>query len=284
MKATLKAGLLVGASTLALGFLMASPAKAFDTVNWRWDADVDETVTKNVKIDIHIDPNGLAMVEDLQVFVGNVKAYSTVSDIDNFQPKAKSDHHDYSFDFSKSVPIDAVKDLASVVSAATAVANNTSITADTAVELHEGQFAFGGVRPYVTLDSVGGGNSWSSGNSNLDLAAILLIGLAEGGLTKAKIEAKSDVYDIKNASVDSSATAVANNLSVNVTATGPNRLLMGDVTQLAIADVTASSKVNDVTLSNYTNLGTALGRPIVSSVATAVGNNKTINVSAPAVH
>jgi hypothetical protein len=281
MKATLKAGLLVGASTLALGFLMATPAKAFDTVNWRWDADVDETVKKNVDIDIHIDPNGLTMVEDLQVFVGNVKAYSTVSDIDNFQPKTKSDHHDFSFDFSKSVSLDAVKELPSVVSSATAVANNTSITGDTAVEIHEGQFAFGGVRnDYIGVPELG----FSSGNSNLDLAALLLIGLGEGVLKKADIEAKSTVYDIKNASVDSSATAVANNLSIDITANGPNRLLMGDVTQFAIADVKASSKVNDVTLSNYSNLGSALGRPIVSSVATAVGNNKSINVSAPAIH
>jgi hypothetical protein len=278
MKATFKAGLLVGASTLALGFLMATPAKAFDTVNWRWDADVDETVTKNVKIDIHIDPTGLVMVEDLQVFVGNLKATSTVSDIENNQPKIHVEHHDY--DFSKHVSLDAVKELPSVVSAATAVANNTSITADTAVELHEGQFAFGGVRnDYVGTPNVG----WSSGNSNLDLAGLLLIGLAEGALKKADIDAKSNVYDIKNASVDSSATAVANNLSVNITATGPNRLLMGDVTQFAIADVTATSKVNDVSFSNYTNLGSALGHPIVNSVATAVGNNKSINVSAPVI-
>jgi len=281
MRATFKIGLLIGASTIALGVLAAAgPAKAFDTVNWRWDADVDETVDKTVKIGINIYPNGLTMVEDLQVFVGNVKATSRVSDIDNFQPKSHSDHH-YWFDFSRDESIDAVKNLGSVVSAATAVANNTNITADTAVELHEGQFAFGGVRhePYLGIDG-----SATSGNTNLELAGVLLLGLAEGGLTKAKIEATSNVYDIKNATVDSSATAVANNLNVNVAATGSNRLLMGDVTQLAIADVTATSKVNDVSLYNYTNLGSALGRPIVSSVATAVGNNKSINVATPVVH
>lgn len=59
---------------------------------------------------------------------------------------------------------------------------------------------------------------------------------------------------------------------------------MGDVTQFAFADVTATSKVNDVSLYNYSNLGSSLARPIESSVATAVGNNKSITVTAPAVH
>ena len=71
---------------------------------------------------------------------------------------------------------------------------------------------------------------------------------------------------------------------VSVAATGPNRLLMGDVTQFAVADVTATSKVHDIELENYINLASStLGRPIVSSVATAVGNNKSITVTAPVI-
>jgi Na+/H+ antiporter NhaD/arsenite permease-like protein len=96
---------------------------------------------------------------------------------------------------------------------------------------------------------------------------------------KAKIRATSTVDGILNATVDSSATAVANNLTVSM---GPNGLLIGDVTQFAYADVTARSKVTDVTLNNYTGLG-SLTRPIVSSVATAVGNNASISVKAPVV-
>jgi hypothetical protein len=333
MRATLKTGLLVGASTIALGLIGATtPAKAFDTVNWRWDADVDETVTKNVRININLDPKGMVMVEDLQVFVGNAKATSTVYNINNKQPEGNppdsltvkfhygpgddpghlvddgfqspevksatvNDHDGFTngkfhegtvsatLDLSKlekEPAIDAVKELPSVVSTATAVANNTSITTDTAVQLHEGQFAFGGVGE-INLGNSNEDNRWYSGNSNLSLANILLGALGEGGLTKSKIDAKSTVYDITNASVDSSATAVANNLSVKVTATGPDRLLMGDITQFAVADVTATSKVSDVSLENYFNLGSPLGRPIVSSVATAVGNNKSITVTAPTV-
>jgi hypothetical protein len=333
MRATLKTGLLVGASTIALGLIGATtPANAFDTVNWRWDADVDETVTKNVHININLDPKGMVMVEDLQVFVGNVKATSTVYDINNKQPEGNTpdsltvkfhygpgddpghlvndgfqspevksatvnDHDGFTngkfhegtvsatLDLSKlekEPAIDAVKELPSVVSTATAVANNTNITTDTAVQLHEGQFAFGGTREPLNVGISNEDNRWYSGNSNLSLANILL-GAIGDGLTKSKIDATSTVYEIKNASVDSSATAVANNLNVKVTASGPDRLLMGDVTQFAYADVTATSKVNDVSLENYFNLGSALGRPIVSSVATAVGNNKSITVTAPIV-
>ena len=91
------------------------------------------------------------------------------------------------------------------------------------------------------------------------------------------------MYNILNASVDSTATAVANNLSVNVAPTsGQDSLVIADVVQFANADVTAKSKVHDVSLNNYTNLG-IINRPIVNSVATAVGNNKSITVATPVV-
>jgi hypothetical protein len=55
---------------------------------------------------------------------------------------------------------------------------------------------------------------------------------------------------------------------------------MADYTQAAFANVSAASSVTNVSLNSYTNLGT-IDRPIVNSVATAVGNNMNIKVSAP---
>lgn len=160
---------------------------------------------------------------------------------------------------------DALTELPEVISAATAVGNNTSITADTAVQLHEAQWAIGDVSiPPQGED--GGGFTWSR----------------VVGIEKAEISATSDVYDILNASVDSSATAVGNNLTVDIEAEGSDRLAIADVIQVSIANVTATSNVSDVDLYNYTNLG-ALDRPIVNSVATAVGNNKSFSVNAPSV-
>jgi hypothetical protein len=181
-----------------------------------------------------------------------------------------------------SAPIDAVTQLPRVVSAATAVGNNVSITTDVPVQLHEGQFTFGG----ISGDSVASSDGVATGgiNTNLLLAGLGLLELANGNLVKANISATSDVYNILNASVDSTATAVANNLSVNVAPSSPdNALLIGDATQFSYADVSAASRVHDVTLNNYVNLGSPLGRPIVSSIATAVGNNKSITVLTPVV-
>jgi len=53
--------------------------------------------------------------------------------------------------------------------------------------------------------------------------------------------------------------------------------LMADLTQFNYANGTASSSVTDLNVNNYANLA-ALDGPLVSSVATAVGNNVSISV------
>jgi hypothetical protein len=162
-------------------------------------------------------------------------------------------------------PIDALTQLPEVISEATAVGNNTTIDTDGAVELHEAQILVGDVEfPTYGPDYDGG---------------VSILGFS---IDPATVSATSTVYDILNASVDSSATAVGNNLAIAIEAEGPDRLLMADITQISVANVTATSTVYDVSLNNYINLG-ELDRPIVSSVATAVGNNKSISVSVPDV-
>lgn len=186
--------------------------------------------------------------------------------------------------------LNAETDLPSVISAATAVANNLSVESEVGVQLHVGQFAFGdgSGSPSVQFGGgygggYGGGHHGSSGNSNLTLADSLTELVLDGGLVKADIKATSKVTDILNATVDSSATAVGNNLSVAVGPVSPeNALVIADITQFSYADVTAKSKVKDVTISNYTGLG-GLTRPIVNSTATAVGNNASISVKTPVV-
>lgn len=174
--------------------------------------------------------------------------------------------------------LDAVTELPSIVSAATAVSNNLSITTDVALQLHSGQFLVG----------EGSGESsgpayYGTGNSSLTIAAALASLALNGDLVKSEVKATSTVSDILNATVDSSATAVGNNLSVSVEpVSASNALLIGDVTQFAFADVTAKSTVKDITISNYTGLGN-LTRPVVNSVATAVGNNASITVKTPVV-
>ena len=168
----------------------------------------------------------------------------------------------------------------SIVSAATAVANNTSITSDTSLELHEGQFAYNvGEGSTETLPGMG------IDNSNLTVASVLGVYALTGNIESADVKATSTVSDILNASVDSSATAVVNNMTVSLApVTSSDSLVIADIVQFAFADVTAKSTVTDVSLNSYTGLGSLSG-PVVNSAATAVGNNKsiTVGVAVPAL-
>jgi len=63
----------------------------------------------------------------------------------------------------------------------------------------------------------------------------------------------------------------------------PDVALISDVTQFAYANVSASSNVYDVNLNHYTGLG-SLDQPVINGAATAIGNNLSIKVGAPAIN
>ncbi len=330
MNSIIKAGLLASVSVVAISLMATAPVRAFDSVDWTWDATVTETVVKNVNVNINIAPTGMTMIEGLQGSIGDVTATSIIEGATNTQPASAGTvdlgNVDFQFHYGlggtgvvvledsfksanvlsgtvdegdempningtvvgtlalgtvevpASAVLSAATDLASVLSTATAVANNMSIASDVATELHIGQFAIGD-----GSGELGSVPDFGTNNSHMTVAGALASLALNGSLTKAKIEAKSTVSDILNASVDSSATAVGNNLTVAVApATAADGLLIGDVVQFAYADVKANSKVTGVTLSNYSGLG-SLTRPVVSSVATAVGNNASITVKTPVV-
>lgn len=180
-------------------------------------------------------------------------------------------------------------DLPAVASAATAVGNNQSIESSVSIELHDGQFLFGG----FTEASNGGLEELlaitpDTGNTHTDIAAALMLAGGMGLIEPATVTADSTVTNILNASVDSDATAVGNNMSVDLAAFTPDDAFMiADVTQVAYADVSATSLADAITIEGYSDLGAAgFGNgedqtPIVKSTATAVGNNLSIKVSSP---
>ncbi|MEO3432979.1 hypothetical protein [Inquilinus sp. CAU 1745] len=149
----------------------------------------------------------------------------------------------------------AISQLPEVISTATAVGNNASIESTVAVNADAEQSLYG---------------DWY--------------------FDAAKVEAVSDVSYILNATVDSTATAVGNNYSLTVDpATPDDAVVTANISQYSHANVNAVSNVHDVTLQGYYNLGVdelanddldVLGRPIVSSIATAVGNNISVSVGA----
>lgn len=204
---------------------------------------------------------------------------------------------EFEVDPSEVATLDAV-DLPQMYSVATAVGNNQNIESSVALQLHDGQFLFGGFAaestgPDGNLQNLAAvvNNIPDTGNTHTTAAAALTLGGALGLITPASVSANSTVYDILNASVDSTATAVGNNMNATLDAfTADDALVMADITQYGYADINATSSVYDISVNNYANLGGVnmgpLGDPqipLVSSVATAVGNNFAIKVSSPSV-
>lgn len=202
----------------------------------------------------------------------------------------------------------AAVDLPKVENAATAVANNQSISADVPIYLHDAQFAAGAFTPTCSDGDSNAGcpdefgfllgaygvtildNQLDGINEHTSIAGLLTVAAATGFIEPASITASATVSDVLNAYVENSATAVTNNASFSVlSGTQANHIVVADLTQWGYANVGASASVGGVTLDNYTGFGAAgLGgggdiTPIVSNSATAVGNNLSIKVGSPAI-
>jgi hypothetical protein len=206
---------------------------------------------------------------------------------------------------------DALKELPKVEAVATAVGNLVSIESDTAVQESSLQVLFDDVDPHrrrrgeggnniPVVASTGGGHvdfedadfdldadlslqdskyDLDSGNYNHDVA--LLLGLAAGAglIEQADIKAESEAEYILNAQVLSSATAIGNVKSIGVETDVPdNGLVIADITQLSVANISADASAKNIELVNYTNLG-KLEDPIVAATATAIGNAVNISVN-----
>lgn len=246
MRRTYKRTLLASAAgaALAIGFGIGS-ANAFDRSYWTFNLDIDPCVD----IRLNLDPDSMTSVEADQISTGDIKAVSIVKDITINQPDTGNGHDDghghdnWSHSMSPEA-LDALTQLGSIVSAATAVANNVNVSTETQAT-------------FADISQLANGGFWHGGD----------------------VSAKSIVDDIANLSVDSSATAVSNNANLAVSlASLSNASVVANVRQTSLMDVSAVSVVKDVTLSNYQNLG-QLTVPVVSSVATAVGNNLNVSVT-----
>ncbi|QSV17654.1 hypothetical protein [Photobacterium ganghwense] len=217
-------------------------AHAFDSVYWEWNANVDTSVTQTVTANTDLIPTGLTMVENEQLMLGTVTSISSVTGVENI-----------SLDPLLSYSLD---DLAKIESTATAVGNNASIESDVKTDVDSSQ-TFGGVDATLATGLTG------------TLADITLPGI---------VSATSTVIGTINASVDSSATAVANNLAIDLTTTsGQDAFLVANNTQTSVANVNSLSTVDVAVVTGYSDLGT-LADPFVSSVATSVGNNLDVKV------
>lgn len=233
-------GILV--STIAL--FAAYPAFAFDTVTWDWDADVVSTVVTAATSDIAVTPDGLEQIESEQSTLGDFASTASTLGVSN---NALSS-------LSTGIVLD---DVAAVETTATALANSASLTSDVSMQFDSSQ-SYGGV-DLLGLTGLTGG-----------LADVSLPGVLAATATTA---------GVINSTVDSGATAVANNLTANlVTTSGEDAFALGNSVQNAFALTTATSLVSTVAFANVRNLGTLVD-PAVSSVSTAVGNNLGVTIN-----
>lgn len=312
--------LLAGTAAVAVAGLLSAPAMAFNEVDWRWDLDAVSRINQTIDIYSYLDPSGIVALENLQVQIGDVTAESYVWGIENNRPEGEGGQIEVDLgtlelemaastvgvyldseatatytgpngatgnltvgvaggginpggadsasvdlgtiligDPAGALVLDAELELPEVVSTATAIGNASSVQSEVKTDIHEAQVLFG---------------TGEMGDLSNALSAFLFV-------EPANIRATSAVTDILNATVDSSATAVGNLKSIEVAAaTADDAILIADVKQISFADVSARSKVWDVSINNYDNLA-AIDRPIVSSVATAIGNNLSVTVTSP---
>src|SRR5690554_5044934 len=290
--------MMAGASVVALGMFMPG-AQAFSELNWDYDLNVDGDVDFDIDIYTYLDPAGLIAVEALQIQLGDVTATSIVTGVTNNAPNGESQ--------TRTVDLGSVSHVIPYL----ASWDNSGGLVDENGELLEGEISCEryGVctldlgQAVITVDGIGDtlyapnhlpevvSTATAVGNNmSIEGPTFTTFDVTQGLsgnwlIDTAKVDADSWVWDIQNASVDSAATAVGNNFNVNLEALangGDDLIAVGDLTQLSHAHVNATSFVADVTVSNYTNLGSGranLGRDLVSSVATAVGNNASISVS-----
>jgi hypothetical protein len=229
----------VAGAALAMGVSIGS-AKAFDDVDWSFDLSIDPCVF----IDVSLDPSSMTTVEADQVSYGDIKAISIVKDIDVDVPGHHHHHHH---------GLDALTQLGSLVSTATAVANNANVQTDTKALFAD-----------ITQTASGS-----------DIELICLPWLSSTG----EVRAISVVKDVENLRVDSSATAVSNNVNLASTVGHlADTTVVANVSQDSNMDVTAKSIVKDIDINGFRNLG-SLTSPVISSVATAVGNNLNVSVT-----
>lgn len=189
------------------------------------------------------------------------------------------------------IPLDAVAELPEVENVATAVGNNASLSSNRMAELHASQTLFGdgsldgefdteeaaalaALALYGHLEHQGI-NTHQSSSTALTVAAI------GGALEKSEVSAGAVMTDVRQMQMTNAATAVGNNLNVEVdAATETDGILIGDATQFAYANVDAVADMYDVSVQNYNNLG-AIEGPLFSNVASAIGNNLSITVKGP---
>lgn len=242
MKNPKKTALSIAVAVAVAGMTSISAAMAFDSVTWVWDATVNSTVDTSALSDVSVAPEGLAMTENDQTALGAITSTSLVTAVDNLI-----------------IPLidgNAVDDLAAVESVATAVGNNAAIESDVSTQTDNSQV-------YAGVDATVG----------TPLTGDIVDAALPGAVT-----ATSSALAILNATVDVDATAVGNNMTMDLTTISDNdAFAITNNEQLSVALVTSTATADGVLFEGINGMGTD-GTADVAAAATSVGNNLSVTV------
>lgn len=228
-------------SISALVLAIASPAFAFDSVTWTWDATVLSDVTTGAVSDISVAPTGLEQIETEQTALGDFTALGSTIGVTNDVINLGG------------LTLD---DVAAVNTSASALGNSGSLNSDVSTQFDSTQL-YGGASLAVGTGLTGG-----------------LVDVSVPGL----LTSTATTNAIVNATVDNTATGVANNLTADLTTTSDqDAFMIGNNVQTAYAVGTSTSTVDLVSFTDVNGLGTLVD-PAVSSVATSVGNNLGVTI------
>lgn len=228
-------------SISALVLAIASPAFAFDSVTWTWDATVLSDVTTGAVSDISVAPTGLEQIETEQTALGDFTALGSTIGVTNDVVNLGG------------LTLD---DVAAVNTSASALGNSGSLNSDVSTQFDSTQL-YGGASLAVGTGLTGG-----------------LVDVSVPGL----LTSTATTNAIVNATVDNTATGVANNLTADLTTTSDqDAFMIGNNVQTAYAVGTSTSTVDLVSFTDVNGLGTLVD-PAVSSVATSVGNNLGVTI------
>ncbi|WP_378949508.1 hypothetical protein [Paracoccus sp. R86501] len=223
-------------SISALVLAIASPAFAFDSVTWTWDATVLSDVTTGAVSDVAVAPTGLEQIESEQTALGDFTALGSTLGVTNDVVNLGG------------LTLD---DVAAVNTGATSLGNSASLASDVSTQFDSTQL-YGGASLAVGTGLTGG-----------------LVDVSVPGL----LTSTATTNAVVNATVDNTATGVANNLTADLTTiSDQDAFMIGNNVQTAYAVGTSTSTVDLVSFTDVNDLGTLVD-PAVSSVATSIGNN-----------
>ena len=271
----------VAAAALILG-LAATPALAFDTVNWSWTLTRTDTKTSTSTSALTAFPTGETAVEARQIFLGNSTAEADGT--------------------ATVVPLDPTTGPGHVQASAGGYGNVYSAGSEVPLKASVGQFHVGMVNPTsgatpATIDPL------AVTNANHAYADKLIADSASGLISPHQTSATASAVGVIDATAAADARAVSNSLSLELAATTAqpvvsdpvlgtsdptagfvtNAMMSADTTQLSVGSVTGRA-TSGTQITGYSNLG-AIDRPLSSATATSIGNlaTKTARIGTLAV-